>query len=108
MKRTLWTLAAVAGAAIWTTGCNNGTPGGPGTDKDKDKDKGSVLQRAEDAVVQPEDLRAELVRDVIGQEVGDDHLRAVRSEAACDRRADPRRRAGDDGGLPLELHRARL
>ena len=54
MKRTLWTLAAVAGAAILITGCNNGTPGGPGADKDKDKDKDSVLQRAEDAVIQHE------------------------------------------------------
>jgi uncharacterized membrane protein len=56
MKRTLWTLAAMTGAVILTTGCNNGTPGGPGADKDKDKDKEkpSVLQQAEDVVVQHE------------------------------------------------------
>ncbi len=56
MKRILWTLAAVTGAAILTMGCNNGTPGGPGTDKDKDKDKDkpSVIQQAEDAVIQHE------------------------------------------------------
>jgi uncharacterized membrane protein len=56
MKRTLWTLAAMTGTAILITGCNNGTPGGPGADKDKDKDKEkpSVLQQAKDAVVQPE------------------------------------------------------
>jgi uncharacterized membrane protein len=56
MKRTIWTLAAMAGAAIGTMGCNNGTPGGPGADndKDKDKEKPSVLQQAEDAVIQHE------------------------------------------------------
>ncbi len=52
MKRILWALAAVMGAAIATTGCSNGTPGGPGTDNDKDKK--TTLQKAEDLVVQPE------------------------------------------------------
>jgi uncharacterized membrane protein len=56
MKRTFWTLAAMAGAVIGTAGCNNGTPGGPGADtgKDKDKEKPSALQQAEDAVIQHE------------------------------------------------------
>ena len=52
MKRTFWTLTAVMGAVIWTTGCNNGTPGGPGTEKDKTNK--STFQKAEDLVVQPE------------------------------------------------------
>ena len=54
MKRTLWTMAAVMGAVIWTTGCNNGTPGGPGTEKNKSNDQKSTLQKAEDTVIQPE------------------------------------------------------
>ena len=52
MKRTLWTMAALMGAVIWTTGCNTGTPGGPGTEKDKENK--STLQKAEDMVIQPE------------------------------------------------------
>ena len=54
MKRTLWTLAAVMGAVIGTTGCNNGTPGGAGADTDKDQKEKSTLQKAEDLVIQPE------------------------------------------------------
>lgn len=44
----------MAGAVIGTAGCGTGTPGGPGADTGKDKEKPSVLQRAEDAVIQHE------------------------------------------------------
>jgi uncharacterized membrane protein len=54
MKRISWKLRAVMGAVIWTTGCNNGTPGGPGAEADKDKNQKSTLQKAEDLVIQPE------------------------------------------------------